>query len=144
MRDQMLHTVLPVQDIIKRSSMHHILEESYEMYCKQCFENSKVPVHVMTFRKFHPAHVYLIGKTPRHECVCDKCDNSRYCYDALKANGVKGFHKRMELDVKHTMYEAVTHISLAVKEYGYLKCITGQCDDCGPQLLISDGKSRFD
>ena len=118
--------------------MHLTLEESYEMYCKQCFENSEVPVHVMTFRKFCPAHVYLIGKTPRRECVCDKCDNSRYYYDALKASGVKGFDKRMELDVKCTMCEVVTDISLANKEYIYMKCITRQCDDCGPQLLISE------
>ena len=95
-------------------------------------------MHVTTFRKFHPAHVYLIQKTPRHEGVCDKCDNSRYCYDALKANGVKGFYKRMELDVKCTLCEVVTDISLANKEYGYKKCITRQCDDCGHQLLISD------
>ena len=108
------------------------------MYCKQCFENSKVPVHVMTFRMFHTGHVYLIGKTPRHECVCDKCDNSRYCYDALKANGVKGFDKRMELDLKSTACEVVTDIILSDKKYGYMKCITRQCDDCGPQLLICE------
>ena len=95
-------------------------------------------MHVMTFRKFCPAHVYLIGKTLRHECVCDKCDNCRYCYDALKANGVKGFDKRMELDLTCTMCEVVTDISLTNKEYGYMKCITRQCDDCGPQLLISE------
>ena len=69
-------------------------------------------------------------------CVT-KCDNSRYCYDALKANGAKGFDKRMELDLKCTMCEFVTDISLTDKEYDYMKCITRQCHDCGPQLLIS-------
>ena len=93
-------------------------------------------MHVMTFRKFHPAHVYLTGKTPRCKCVCDKCNNSRYCYDALKANGVEGSDERMELDLKCTMCEVVTDVSLTDKKYGYMKCITRQCDDCGPQLLL--------
>ena len=66
--------------------------------------------------------------------VCDKCNNSRYCYGALKGNGVKGFEKRMELDLKHIMCEVVTDN----KEYDYIKCITRQCDDCGPQLLITE------
>lgn len=118
--------------------MHHTLKKSYEMYCKQCFENSKVSVHVTTFRKFCPADVYLIGKTPRCECVHDKCDNSRYCYDVLKANGLKGFDVSMELDLKHILCEVVSDISLDDKEYGYMKCITRQCDDCRPQLLISE------
>ena len=55
-----------------------------------------------------------------------------------KANGVKGFDKRMELDLKCTMCEVVTDIILANKKYGYMKCITRHCDDCGPQLLISE------
>ena len=56
--------------------------------------------------------------------VCDKCDNSRYCYDAVKPNDMKGFDKDMELDVKCTMCEVLTDISLADKEHGYMKCIT--------------------
>ena len=68
--------------------------------------------------------------------MCGKCDNSRYCYDDLKANNVKGFDKRMELDLKQTMCEVVTDVSLTDKEYGYMKCITRQCDDVGPQLLL--------
>ena len=43
----------------------------------------------------------------------------------------------MELDLKCTMCKVVTDISLADKKYGYMKCITRQCDDCGPYLLIS-------
>ena len=70
--------------------------------------------------------------------VCDRYDNSRYCYDALKASGVKGFDKRMELDLKCTMCEVLTDISLADKEYGYINCITRQCNDCSPQLLVSE------
>ena len=70
--------------------------------------------------------------------MCDKCDNSRYCYDVLKANGVKGFIKRMELNLKYTMCDVVTDVSLAKKEYVYMKCITRQCDDCGSQLVINE------
>ena len=137
MRPDVTYSVVSSQ-LYKKKFMHHTLEESYEMYCKQCFENSEVPVHVTAFRKFHPVHAYLIGKTPRGEFVCDKCDNRRYCYDALKGNGVKGFDKRMELSLKHTICEVVTDVSLTNKEYGYMKCITRQCNDCGPQLLISE------
>ena len=71
-------------------------------------------------------------------CVCDNCEDSRYFSDALKANSVKGFDKRMELDLKCTTCEVVTDVNLANKEYDYMKCITRQCDDCGPQLLISE------
>ena len=35
----------------KKKFRHHTLEESYEVYCKQCFENSDVQVHIMIFRK---------------------------------------------------------------------------------------------
>ena len=109
--------------------------EIYKKYLQQPEFHKNGIISKSTMRSYKPKNIFLSGKTPVSQCLCDYCENCELMMRALVAAGVKG--------VPSSKYQSIesTLCNISSGQYGTQyhfrrhECISRECTECGKGKL---------
>jgi hypothetical protein len=80
-----------------------------------------------TFCKYRPSHVKPSSRVPPRMCVCEYCENIRFCQQALEEARVKGIPRSIHEILRKTWcpYDYPT------KKFPQYMCAKRKCSTCG-------------
>ena len=79
---------LPYEKYANQQFLSQSLKETYKEYVEST-QNEVRTVSFLTFAKYRPSNVKVVGKTPHIMCTCDKCDNLIHKAEKLRHHGLR-------------------------------------------------------
>ena len=125
-----------------RQSKKHFLtstyDEAYCQYVKWCKDSDMVPVPFGTFYRLKPKDVYCVGKIPENHCCCRLCQNFHHDKVGISESKIKGIGTTTKEIILGSMCPVTDTQGGVIKDYGYYKCISRNCKDCGKKKTFPD------
>ena len=136
----------PSKKFSHKRFLRDTLEVTRSKYLQQHQFHKYGIISLSTMKHYRPPNILLCGQTPLDQCLCDRCENCELLLKTLHAIGLK--------DVPSNRYTTVNtvvcdhRVSQIGSEFSFprLKCIQGDCENCGEQVLqqlINDGNSEL-
>ena len=107
--------------------LNQTLKQVYKTYQ---METKTKPYSFSYFARNRPKKVKCVGKTPKRQCICEKCANTVLLAGPIAASGIAGVSTDVRALVKATMCVVPHH------EENNLKCVNRECEKCGTKTFI--------
>ena len=129
---------LPYEKYANQQFLSQSLKETYKEYVESTQDEVRT-VSFLTFAKYRPSNVKVVGKTPHIMCTCDKCDNLIHKAEKLRHHGLRVIplyqRNAMEKTWCHFLNEEHYRNEECRKKFPKKECVERRCPECGIQKL---------
>ena len=137
---------LPNKKDTGKRYLQRTLQENHNVYKVYCEKKKIHAVSFATFCRLRPKNVYTANKTPDRQCICDQCENFRLDRQAAALYNIKGLESCTADCIRQSLCKVCDKDSNADSNpldqvdpaYGYLNCITRNCEHCGPEFVVME------
>ena len=135
---------LPYEKYANQQFLSQSLKETYKEYVE--FTQDEVrTVSFLTFAKYRPSNVKVVGKTPHIICTCDKCDNLIHKAEKLRHHGLRMIPLYQRNAIEKTWCDFLNEEHYGneecKKKFPKKECVERRCPECGIQKLKEEKNS---
>ena len=125
----------PSKKYVGKRFLRYTMEETRKMYLEQTDFHTNGVISLSTMKMYHPQHILLCGKTPRDQCLCDKCENFEQLLRSLHAIGMKCIPSNRFAAVENVVCANRNQQNRSNFSFPNMQCILGDCKNCSEKFL---------